>query len=211
MTWQEQTNWKHRIRFSSEMNDRHLHDDLCTEIRIARFSGNIMVVIKGAMSSIWVIGISGPSSREGKGSEHWTWSSLNKNKTKKRQQNRTLLELVIHVKLISPPPKNEYWSFKDRKKEKGLCPEISWKTHRDLYFVLHNLGRNDARSQLMLTTQLSNRKCRVKQIVIHLGRHHDHLVTSCCNLILLCFEKVLRHVSHMEISLLLVLTPLHHT
>ena len=51
----------------SEMNDRHLHDDLCTEIRIARFSGNIMVVIKGAMSSIWVIGISGPSSREGRG------------------------------------------------------------------------------------------------------------------------------------------------
>ena len=63
----ESTRSDSAVNIWSKMSDLHLHDDLCTEIRIARFSGNIMVVIKGAMSSIWVIGISGPSSREGRG------------------------------------------------------------------------------------------------------------------------------------------------
>ena len=142
MTWQEQTNWKHRIRFSSEMNDRHLHDDLCTEIRIARFSGNIMVVIKGAMSSIWVIGISGPSSREGKGIR------FKQQQNKKKQQifRQTIgigYSCTVHFTFF-PPLKINVDPLKIGKGKRGCAQNVKfrWKTQRDLYFVLHNLRRD---------------------------------------------------------------------
>ena len=73
-------------------------------------SANIMVLIKGAMSSIWVIGISGPSSREGRGGGVNTEHDPLKTKTEQKKtanilaNNKTLVELVIHVKIISPPP-----------------------------------------------------------------------------------------------------------